>query len=71
MVTVWILFSIANDYNQPNKAFEQIYWEKPTIEMLKDKIGFILDEEQYKGIMNGGFKTYGTQYWIESFKQSK
>lgn len=49
---IWILFSVANDYNQPEKAFEQIYWEKPTKEEI----------ERVKRLNEGN-----DRYWIESF----
>ena len=49
---VWILFSVANDYNQPEKAFEKIYWEKPSKEELKRVE--ILNEDN-------------DNYWIEEF----
>jgi hypothetical protein len=47
---VWILFSVANEYYQPEKAFEKIYWEKPTKE----------DKERVK-LLNSG----DDEYWIE------
>jgi len=41
---VWIKFSRANDYNQPEKAFESIHWEKP-IDHEVDKVWYIGDCE--------------------------
>tara|TARA_R110002020_G_scaffold421528_1_gene630613 strand:- start:356 stop:544 length:189 start_codon:yes stop_codon:yes gene_type:complete len=52
IMKVWILFSVANDYNQPDKAFEKIYWEEPTKE----------ERERVKEMNN-----YGGEYWIEEF----
>ena len=52
---IWILFSVANDHNQPERAFEEIYWEEPTKEE-KEKINH----------MN---KHSDTDYWIEEFKK--
>jgi len=51
---VWILFSVANDYNQPDKAFEKIYWEEPTKE----------EKERVKEMNN-----YGGKYWIEELRK--
>jgi hypothetical protein len=51
---VWILFSVANEYDQPEKAFEKIYWEKPTKEE-KDRVK----------LLNSG----NDSYWIEEFKK--
>jgi hypothetical protein len=36
---VWILFSVANDYNQPDAAFEKIFFKEPTFEDLKEYEG--------------------------------
>ena len=49
---IWILFSVANDYNQPEKAFEKTYWEKPTKEEI----------ESVKALNCGD-----DNYWIEEF----
>lgn len=49
---IWILFSVANDYNQPDKAFEKIYWEEPTKE----------ERESVKRLNSGN-----NDYWIEEF----
>ena len=66
---VWILFSVANDYNQPDKAFEKLFWTKPTAEELGKEIGVIpsavesmLEGKHYGGNGNG-------RYWLECFKQ--
>jgi hypothetical protein len=32
----WIVFSVDNEYNQPYKAFEGLYWEKPTYQYLEE-----------------------------------
>jgi hypothetical protein len=52
---VWILFSVANDYNQPDKAFEKIYWEKPTKEERK-RVQEMNDNSN-------------DRYWIEKFSK--
>lgn len=32
--TIWVLFSIANEYDQPENNFEAWWYEKPTFNML-------------------------------------
>jgi len=67
MKTIWILFSVANDYSQPEKAFEKLFWSKPTYEDLKE-YGF--DEKDAKRLIR---PNYGgmTEYWVESFTEDK
>ena len=66
MKKVWILFSVANDYNQPEKAFEKLWWYKPTYENLKE-FGFTENEaKKLKKPNNGG----GGEYWIECFSDN-
>lgn len=67
MKTVWILFSVANDYNQPNKAFEKLWWHKPTHDDLKE-FGFDLKESEHLIKPNRGGMT---EYWIESFSEKE
>ena len=66
MKKVWILFSVANDYNQPEKAFEELWWEKPSFEDLK-KYGYTEEdynsEEMCKPNRGGE-----TTYWVEEFE---
>jgi len=67
MKKVWILFSIANEYNQPEKAFEKLWWHKPTYDELKEH-GFTQEESEST---NPSHKDYGnTGYWIECFEES-
>ena len=51
---VWILFSAANEYNQPDKAFEKIYWEEPTKE----------ERDRVKQLNKSN-----DDYWIEEFNK--
>ena len=66
MKTVWILMSIANDYNQPEKAFEKLWWFKPTHNELK-QYGFTKEESVNLIKPNRGGST---QYWVESFTEN-
>ena len=64
MKSVWILFSVANDYNQPDRAFEELFWEKPTLEDLKKYV----DNESANKILQGmNVRSYGGDWWIEKF----
>lgn len=67
---VWILMSVDNDYNQPPKAFEEIWWYKPTYEDLKE-YGFTKEAAEAKNIEDMVKPNKGgeTVYWIEKFKQ--
>jgi hypothetical protein len=65
MKKVWILFSVANDYNQPEKAFEAIWWHKPTYEELKD-FGFTETDAQNMCRPNRGGQT---EYWVEEITE--
>lgn len=65
IVKVWILMSVANDYNQPDKAFETLWWEKPTYEDLKP-YGF--SEEEAKR-MRSPNKFGDGDYWVETFSK--
>lgn len=62
---VYILFALANDYNQPDRAFVKLFWEKPTHEQLK-KYGFIQEESESLRKPNRGGET---EYWVEEFSQ--
>lgn len=43
MKEIWVLFSIANDYNQPESNLEGWWSEKPTFRMLADFFGINVD----------------------------
>lgn len=61
---VWILFSVANDYNQPEKAFEKLWWHEPTLEDVKE-FGF-----NETDLNNWGWERSGQgQMWIETFEK--
>lgn len=66
---VWILFSVANAYDQPDKAFEELFWEKPTHKDL-EKHGFT-EEESRRGQKNNYDSGGAGDYWIERFKKPK
>ncbi len=67
---VWILFSIANDYNQPDKAFEKLFWEKPTAEELGKELGYT--KEAMEEIIDGKqVRLTGCYFWLECFEKNK
>lgn len=63
---VWILLSAANDYNQPEAAFENIWWEKPTYEDLKH-YGFTEEDADQLFKPNRGGET---EYWVSEFTKT-
>jgi hypothetical protein len=66
MKTVWILMYVTNDYNQPDKAFEKLWWYEPTHEDLKE-YGFSKEDSEKRYKPNRGGQT---KYWVESFTES-
>ena len=56
---IWILFSVANDYNQPDRAllfiWLKIYWEEPT-------------KEERKRVQDMNDNS-NNRYWIEKFSK--
>ena len=65
MKKVWILMYVDNDYNQPEKAFAELWWHKPTYEDLQ-KYGFTEDDAKRQNKPN---RCGETEYWIESFTE--
>lgn len=63
--TVWIVMSIANAYDQPEKAFEELFWHKPTLGELK-KYGF---KEEHMERMNKPNKFGDGDVWVEEFNK--
>lgn len=61
---VYILFSIANQYDQPEKAFEKLFWNKPTFEDLKP-YGFS-EEEYHENMFKRNIGGCG-KFWVEEF----
>ena len=69
---VWILFSVANDYNQPEKAFEKLWWSEPTNEEIATYLGYSVDfvasvrEQLFNGVLD--LSMVG-RYWIDVFSK--
>lgn len=57
---------IDNDYNQPPKAFEKLFWTKPTYNDLKE-FGFTKKDAKNLIKPNRGGDT---KYWIEEFENN-
>jgi len=56
---------VDNEYNQPEKAFEKLWWHKPTYKDLKE-YGF--SKKEAKGLFKSN-KNGETKYWVESFAE--
>ena len=65
--SVWILFSVANDYNQPDKAFEKLWWKKPTAEELGKVLGMYPDAGTVIRLLNGEEVSEDGVLWLEEF----
>jgi len=65
---IWILFSKANEYNQPAKAFEKLFWTEPTTKELSELIGCSTNTALL--LLEGEtINECNDKYWIESFTQ--
>ena len=65
---VWILFSIANNYNQPPKAFEKLWWSEPTNEEIATQLGYSIEyvASVRKLLFNEGLNiSMDGSYWID------
>jgi len=65
---VWILFSVANDYNQPARAFEKLWWSEPTNEEIATQLGYSVDyvASVRNRLFNGGLDVpMEASYWID------
>lgn len=75
MNKVWLLFSQTWEfYNQPDRAFENIFWEKPATEDIQRAIANQVTQisgdllEKFKVVSEGGIsRIWGSDYWIEEF----
>ena len=56
---------VDNDYNQPEKAFAELWWHEPTYDDLK-KFGFSVDDAKRLHKPNRGGET---EYWVEVFNE--
>lgn len=65
MKSVWILMYVRNDYNQPEQAFEKLWWEKPTYDDLKE-YGFTEEDAENLHKPNRGGET---EYWVDKFTE--
>lgn len=64
MKECWILFSKENQYYQPERAFEELYWHVPKHEDL-EKYGF--SEKESKALRKDNINGCG-EYWVSKFK---
>lgn len=61
---VWILFYEENVEYPPPKAFEKLFWKKPTYEDLKE-YGFT--KKQAKNPERRVSNWSGDEFWVECF----
>jgi hypothetical protein len=62
---VWLLLYVDNDYNQPEKALEKVFWHEPTYEDLR-QYGFTKEDVKNMSKPNRGGQT---EYWIEVYQK--
>jgi hypothetical protein len=65
--SVWILFSVANNYDQPESAFEKLWWQKPTAEELGKHLGMYPDSDPVAKLFAGEKVRNDGTYWLEEF----
>ena len=46
--SIWVLFSVQNDYNQPENNLEAWWIDKPTIHNVVEILGAARDSDAYK-----------------------
>ena len=47
MDSIWCVFSIANEYDQPPNNLEAVFFSKPTFETLRETMGWLrLDQAE-------------------------
>lgn len=74
MNKVWILFSAdQNGWNEKN-YFQQVFWEKPTIDSLEgyfnlkqDRVSTALEIDMIHILAGKKTFLFGEMYWIEEF----
>lgn len=63
MKTIWCLFSIANNYDQPENNLEAWWFNKPNTEEIAKIIGIVYDKE--KGCKEAGMILNGRSVrWV-------
>lgn len=67
-VVVYLILSIANDYNQPDEALEELLWEKPTFEYMKSKYGFT-ESEYHVNSQDRNGRIWIKKYTCRDYKQ--
>lgn len=73
MQQVWILLSQAHESEVEIPAFEKLFWEKPTVETLKEfwsPVSPLTEtlERLFSELVEGHLvRIWGTTYWILTF----
>ncbi len=72
MKSVYILFSINHDQNEPKRKFEQLFWKTPSLSEINEFLKFDLTQEEYNHIFGGqGANVNGVYFWLEEFKEPR
>jgi hypothetical protein len=71
MIVYLLLSKNKNEYDQPPKAFERLFWEKPTAKQMAEILGVMVDRVDFSGMLERGedYNDGGVDYWIEEYKQ--
>ena len=71
-MTVWCLFSVENDYNQPRNDLCCLWIEKPTAEKLSKCFNPNPTEERLEKLLQGyELRINGADYRIEEVKDGE
>jgi len=73
---ICVLFSIDNEYNQPENNLVAWWYSKPSFEMLAEAIGVIVDKEKgdskIGSILRGlEIRVNGANYRLRKIKEGK
>ena len=71
---VYVLMYVNNNYDQPEKAFSQLFFNKPTKVELSKEMNLQINsstESKFESILKGDriYDEYYTEYWLEEFKK--
>jgi hypothetical protein len=68
----WVLMSIANEYEQPDKAFEYLWFHKPSKDEVEEQTVKGLTNDIYRSMLSGvQIRINHYEYWIEYFTEKE
>ena len=76
MNKIWVLFSIANDYDQPDNNLEAWWANKPSFDQLSKTMGIVVNKEKGNEtlgkILRGIVVRYdGADYRLKELREGK